>query len=200
MADPVAISVVGIASLVVVRWLGSKVGDWLPQPGRPLLTSRPDLERVKRIEQSLAVPMDEVIAAAERRATHPDEPLPSVLADLDPETWTQPSPVLPIPVVVDTAGFRDRLRVARVLVPHITRSERLCTEQAAGGVKPLTKLVVGSRVVRSESPYADCDHEDADREDLMSWGSTGPIRSFVTGCKQCETQRVEGKRQHEYRH
>lgn len=74
------------------------------RPRRPQsLPSRPqDPARLKRLQAAAAVPMEQIIAAAERRATHPDEPEPDVLAALDPATWERPvdtEQVKPLPLL-----------------------------------------------------------------------------------------------------
>lgn len=78
-------------------------GQLPPRPVRPVIDTA-------RLEQVAAVSLEQIIEAAEWHAEHLDEPLPKVIADLEPETWRHAPGVRPIPVAVDTDDFAERVK------------------------------------------------------------------------------------------
>lgn len=126
-----------------------------------------------RLQAIADVPIEDIIAAAERRAEYPDEPLPQILADLDPETRKRPArtanPV--IPVVSAPPPPPPPATWVTVSSPDV--------DMAAG-------LAVAPRPVRITARYDDCNHSDADREHVHTAAEAGPVHSFVTSCEQCD--------------
>lgn len=169
-----------------------------PAPVCPTVREKINLAQ---LEAAAAVPMAELIAAAERRATHPDEPEPKVLADLDPANWQIPKPVLPHvvlppPTEEEKAQIEAQFRAA-------TSVEKKATVLAPTGftyvqITPDPAPFPG-RVrdqVQPERPkgfYDDCDHPSAIHERITTAASSYPIRTMVKSCVQCEDKHRAGQ-------
>lgn len=113
----------------------------------------------KRLQEIADVPLEDIIAAAERRALHPDDPIPAVLADLDPDTRHKPRPQL----AVLSPGMDFKVGTVTVL--------RDINRKIDAEVK---------------GRYDDCTHPDAEREEVMGWSSTRPTRTLITSCLKCD--------------
>lgn len=141
---------------------------------------------LERLEAAASVPMEDIIAAAEWRAEHPDEPVPQILADLDPETRQR---FTPMPTGVIAAAWVDwpPLDVTGVI-------ERFTAAKSAGkggailtsGMECRVEDVTSGAHPGGGSRYAGCNHPGASREELMSRGSEIPLDTFVTDCEQCD--------------
>jgi hypothetical protein len=137
-----------------------------------------------RLQAIADVPLVDLIEAAERRATHPDEPLPKILADLDPETRVQdtaPAPVVGVEVMPSLGGFLNeygKLRPSGLLVLPPGMNCEVVPIRPPAQPAPKRKPV--------PDPYADCDHEEADRAEIHSFDSATPIKSIVTACPRCD--------------
>jgi hypothetical protein len=88
---------VGALSAVGVVWYRTGRRAAAPTPVETLA-------RLKALEASTAVPMVDIIEAAERRATHPDEPEPEALRVLAGQPPRAPEPRLPDPGQPTLAG------------------------------------------------------------------------------------------------
>lgn len=169
---------------------------------------------LRRLEEIASVPLEEIIEAAEWRAEHRGESEPKVLADLDPSAWTiepetrRSAPVL-LDVVPDTSDFARALKdkccdriefstggISAPGVIHVPagipadRAEALVAKLATGH-RRLAVIEKGMEVkplpVRQPGRYDDCNHEDADRQEIMGMGSSEPIKIVVTSCQECDS-------------
>lgn len=159
-------------------------GELPPRPVQPVIDAA-------RLEQVAAVPLEEIIEAAEWHAEHPDEPLPQIIADLEPGTWRPAPRIGPILLAVDTSHFKDLVKAKDqgfatggvVVLPNegMTYVPRdACPAEIILTAKPAAKRPV------LPNSYANCDHPDADYEELMGWSSTRPVRRIVKSCEMCE--------------
>lgn len=202
-----------VPSKLITALMYGKV-EPLPDPRPPV-----DRQRTEILQRIADVPMEEIIAAAERRATHPDEPLPQILADLDPETRerpvdSKPSGVQWIAVTPDTSDLAYRLKplLLRGRKPMVLPSGmdyRVvpvkctylgCEMEASHCSHAWTPAMPGAvittkRVERAPAadPYAKCTHPDADRAEIRSCDSGATLKILVTGCRRCDLAAISAE-------
>jgi hypothetical protein len=166
---------------------------------RPLLTPADRDRRTAELEANLATPIEDVIAAAEYRAEHPNEPEPKILADLADEP---PSGLLAMPAMTSEQAeevaqrFKASNRCPASIVPPgmeyrtipvIPQGRHAVLVDAdSAPSRPVDTPITTRTVKRPANPYAGCRHPDADREEIRSLGSSAPVKVVVTECPMCD--------------
>lgn len=156
-----------------------------------------------RLQAIADVPLVDIIEAAERRASHPDEPLPKILADLDPETRVQdvtpseaPKAGVPyVPVAPSLAAARLRtMSLGGFLNEHGKPRPGKGVMVLPAGMDCQVVSVTPPTPKRNPAPdpYANCTHPEADRVEVCSADSAAPVKTFVTECPRCEERTAEG--------
>lgn len=207
-----------LALVVIASGVGARVGGLAfslrrrPKPTPPPKVGNP--ARIRELEARLAKPFSEVIAAAEYRAEHPDDPEPDILAELDDRRTTQslvlapriavhpsggPDGVLTVPVTPSAEQIKAMLESWKaehgryVVVPahqHVYRKALVSAQQYAA-YRAINEARESKAGIRAESRYSTCRHPNAEVEELHGWGSAGPIHTFVKSCRRCD-ERYEG--------
>lgn len=192
MPDLLVVALIVIVGLVAA-WGGRRLVDMALDRRRPVEPPSPrraiDMDRLLQIA---AVTDEEIIKAAEWRAMHPDADEPSILRDLDPSAWTKKPSVPPPPPKLSNGGpttARGTLAPGMVIVRADVEKfgERLLKE--INGSRKTIVIPSSMEWKPLPTPYADCTHEDAEREDVMGFGSTEPIKSYVVACEHCDRRR-----------
>jgi hypothetical protein len=196
-------SILCLIGAVVVAAGGRWAGGWLADHRRAADVSAPEPRReidMERLHEIAAVPIEDIIKAAEWRAEHPDEPQPEILANLDPATWaTEPPQVparshsLPPPPKPSAGGptsARAELSPGYIMVapPSVERfgSELLKAMNRGGKAVVLSAGMEVKPLPVRPNPYARCRHEDAEREEIRSLDSAEPVKVIVTECRDCD--------------
>lgn len=140
-----------------------------------------DLERLEAVAD---IPMVDIIEAAEWRAEHPHEPVPAILTELDTDAWAPRRPIVdrtecPAEVIPRGMAYVP-------IAPNIKRSSLggFFNEYGKPRLAKMPELPV--RVEIRPPSYADCQHEDAEDAEVMSHGSSVPVKRVVTSCLRCE--------------
>lgn len=219
MPDLLAVALIIVGALMIAGF-GRRLLDLIFPQTPEIEPAEPEpAVDMKRLQEIAAVPMEKIIEAAYWRALHPDEPEPEVLANLDPSAWTTKPAALPgpLPELDDNdlihkyggpalvSGGRTGFSSGGLLQPGvIVVPQGLATDQFR---RELLLKITGGRsavieapmewkpipVAARPNPYADCQHEDAERENVVAAGSDIPVRTFVTSCRECDLARLKAR-------
>jgi hypothetical protein len=148
---------------------------------------RPPVD-LRRLEEAAAVPLEEIVAAAEHWAEHPSDPEPAVLRNLLPEAWEPPRPMtrkalLTPPPDIQTARVPD----GWITLPRNAPAERIdihCGNSIILADEGMTWQPLPAAVTPQDL-YAKCNHAVADREEIQTHGASASVRSIVTYCTSC---------------
>jgi hypothetical protein len=213
MPDLLAVALVVIAGLVLC-WGGRRLVDIAFDRRRQVEPPAPRREvDMDRLLEIAAVTDEEIIAAAEWWATHPDADEPSILRDLDPSAWTKkPSvpqvegerkPRVPPPPPKPSKGGATTAR--GMLAPGMVIAapadvekfgERLIKElngSRASAVIPASMEWTPLPDRFAMNSYADCQHEDADRAEIRSFAHAEPIKYLITYCRDCQVDQLKAR-------
>lgn len=201
------VGVLLLVAVVVAGMAGQKLGEWWAGVARSRLVEaaapRHEVD-MKRLLEIAAVSDDEIVAAAEWRAEHPDEPEPEILANLDPAAWAieppqvggvrkpqvpvRPSPPPPKP----SAGGPTPAELSPGCIVVAPSTEHFGSELLKAINRNRTAVVIPAGMelrpipVQRPNPYARCKHEDAEREQIMALDSAEPVKVIVTACSTCD--------------